>query len=272
MLKVIKTVGVSLIGSGAMAKTLAIYYGKGRLPQCQFRYIMSSELGRAREVANLFSYNTMGTDNIEDITRDEETKIVVEASSQKAVRDYALQIIKSKKKLVVMSVGAFSDSSLLKLITETSAENEIGVYIPSGAIGGLDAIRSAMIDEVSSVSLETRKSPQSLGIDNQNEQETLIFEGSAKEAVKLYPNNVNVSAILSIVSLGFEKTKVKIVSDKSVKDNIHTITASGSFGEMKFVLSNRKSPLNPKTSHLAVLSLIRTLKALTEPEYGIRVF
>jgi len=92
--------------------------------------------------------------------------------------------------------------------------------------------------------------------------ETLLFEGSASKAVKAFPANVNVAATVSLAGIGFERTKVRVVADPSLSRNVHELTVEGEFGTFFTRVENLPSPDNPKTSYLAALSAISTLKQI----------
>ena len=91
-------------------------------------------------------------------------------------------------------------------------------------------------------------------------KETVIFEGTASEAIKGFPKNVNVCATLSLAGIGSQKTKVKIITSPDYKANIHEIELEGDFGKLVARTENVPTPENPKTSFLASLSAIATLK------------
>ena len=93
----------------------------------------------------------------------------------------------------------------------------------------------------------------------------VIFDGSALEAIKLFPANVNVGATLSLAGLGPLKTRVKVVADPQAPGNVHEVYARGDFGVMRFTLENRPHERNPRTSYLAVLSVLETLRAACTP-------
>jgi aspartate dehydrogenase len=168
-----------------------------------------------------------------------------------------------------MSVGALLDESIFDVLTEASKEFNKQIILPSGAIAGLDAIKSVR-DELDSVTLTTTKNPNSLksakffetsDIDlDKIEKLTVIFEGTANDAVKLFPANINVAALLSLVGLGSQKTKVKIIADPNTDKNTHQIEAKGKFGKMNYSIQNVPDTTNPKTSRLAILSSIETLR------------
>jgi aspartate dehydrogenase len=201
--------------------------------------------------------------------------IIVEAASQEAVRKFGMPIIKANKDLMIMSVGALADTAFLRELLELAPikEGRSKIYVPTGAIAGIDAIRSVK-DLLDSITLITTKSPKSLAgapffatrelnIDTITEV-TEIYNGSAAEAVKLFPSNVNVAAVLSLAGLGADKTKVRVVVDPRTTTNQHEIVATGRFGSIKIAVNNVTAPGNPKTSYLAVLSAIECLRSICD--------
>ncbi len=195
--------------------------------------------------------------------------IVVEAASQDAVRDVSLSVLQNKKDLMIMSVGALLDESIYDILSDACKDFKKTIYLPSGAIAGLDGIKSIK-DELESLAITTTKHPRSLkgakffktsdiNLDEINSS-TVIFEGTAKEAVSLFPANINVAALLSLSGIGSEKTQVKIIADPNTDKNTHHIEAEGKFGKMTFTIENYPDENNPKTSRLAILSAIETLR------------
>ena len=204
--------------------------------------------------------------------------IVVEAASQDAVKDVGLSVLQNKKDLMIMSVGALLDESIYEILSDACKDFKKTIYLPSGAIAGLDGIKSVR-DELESVSITTTKHPRSLkgakffetspiNLD-QVTTHTVVYQGTAKEAVTLFPANINVAALLSLTGIGSEKTKVKIVADPNTDKNTHHIEAAGKFGKMTFTIENVPDPKNPKTSRLAILSAIETLRKYCSTEINI---
>lgn len=195
--------------------------------------------------------------------------IVVEAASQDAVKDVALSVLQNKKDLMIMSVGALLDESIYDILSDACKDFKKTIYLPSGAIAGLDGIKSIK-DELESLSITTTKHPRSLkdakffetseiNLDEITSL-TVVYKGTAKEAVTLFPANINVAALLSLTGIGSEKTSVTIVADPNTDKNTHHIEATGKFGKMTFTIENVPDENNPKTSRLAILSAIETLK------------
>ena len=185
--------------------------------------------------------------------------LVLEAASQKAV-PLLLKCLPCCD-VMVMSVGAFADEKLLSEMKDAAKKYGRKIYIPSGAVGGMDAI-SAVSGQITALTLETTKPPASLG--RNDSAKTVVFEGSAREACKLFPKNVNVSATLSLAGIGFERTKVRIISDPAATANTHRIFVESPAGGMKFEFENVPSRDNPKTSALAALSALRRISKTGE--------
>lgn len=188
-------------------------------------------------------------------------KMVVEAANIAAVKTYLPKIIK-KMDLVVISIGAFSDEEFLRDTYQRLENSNYKIHLPSGAIGGLDLLQNASsLGELEEVMIRTRKPAHTL-TEEEVKSERLLFSGSAKEAIKKFPANVNVSIVLSLAGLGTKKTKVEIIADPDIEKNIHTIFLKGDFGSARLEVVNNPMKTNPKTSLLAALSVLGTIDRL----------
>jgi aspartate dehydrogenase len=193
---------------------------------------------------------------------------LVEAAVAAAVPDVVRTAAKHGVDCLIMSLGGLMLNPDLFGVAQ---QGNILICQPSGAICGLDGIRSAMQAGLDSVTLTTRKPPAGLkgapylvnnGISLEGLTEPfVVFDGSALDAVKAFPANVNVAAALSLAGIGPERTKVRVVADPAATTNSHEITAIGPFGELRAMTNNLPSPNNPKSSYLASLSAIAELRA-----------
>jgi len=193
----------------------------------------------------------------------EKSDIVFEAASQEAVRLFAEVVLLKGKDLIIMSIGSLLDDTLRERLGQTAQQHHCKMYLPSGAVCGIDGILSASSDRIDNVTLVTTKSPRALGKDI--EKRTVLFRGSAREAIKRFPKNINVAANLSIAGIGFDKTIVEIVADPVATRNSHKILAHGPFGRLRAEVENMPNPNNPGSSYLASLSAIATLKRIMNP-------
>jgi aspartate dehydrogenase len=269
---------IGLLGCGAIGTDIALAIDSGKIPAKLTHVYDFSKDASSKLIANL-QLKPLITDNV-GLLAAAPVDLIVEAASQDTVRDNALTILQNGKDLMIMSVGALLDESIFEIIKEGCKDFNKKVYLPSGAITGLDGIR-AVKDELDSLMLITTKNPKALRgakffetskIElDEIKASTIIYEGTAQEAVKLFPANINVAALLSLAGIGSIKTKVRIVADPRTDKNTHEIQASGKFGKFSIKVENVPSENNPKTSRLAMLSAIECLRKVCGNEIQIGI-
>ncbi|HEX6067531.1 MAG TPA: aspartate dehydrogenase [Nitrososphaera sp.] len=264
---------VGIIGCGTIGSQLALAVDSGQVKNATLVSLFDVVKGNAQGLSSKLKSAPKAFDDFAKFMS-QACDIVVEAASQDAARKFAKPVLESGHDLLIMSVGALADKELLAELQSSKGR----IYIPTGAIAGVDAIRAArhLLD---AVTLTTTKAPKALAgapffetsaikLDEIKES-TIIYEGPAADAVKKFPANVNVAAVLSLAGIGFDKTKVRIVADPVFTTNQHEIMATGSFGKFQFTVNNVPSPGNPKTSYLAVLSAIECLRSVCDG--GMRI-
>lgn len=267
---------IGLLGCGAIGTQIALAIDSGKIPAT-----LTHVYDKSKEASDLLVSKLKNKPEIVEnshLLSSNPIDLVVEAASQDAVKDVALSVLQNRKDLMIMSVGALLDESVFEVLSDACKEFKKTIYLPSGAIAGLDALKSVQ-SELESVTLTTTKNPKSLkgakffetsdiDVEKINEK-TTIFEGTSKDAVKLFPANINVAALLSLAGLGSEKTKVQIVADPNTDKNTHEIHAEGKFGKMSFKIENIPDENNPKTSRLAMLSAIQRLRQICSDDIQI---
>jgi aspartate dehydrogenase len=244
-----KTRVVGLIGCGAIGTLIAQAVGK-RIVKCDKLILYDYNQEKAEALKKSLQFPAIVTASVDEMLK-LQPKVIVEAASQQAAKDYVRRIVAANVDLIVMSTGA-----LLDLDVQSSK-----VHVPSGAIGGLDAIASAALAGIDEVVLTSRKNPKAFGMDNKEAK--LVYEGNAEEAVKLFPREMNVAATLAL-TVKPAKVKVQVISDPAVQRNTHEIQVKWRFGEMFLRFANDPHPENPHTSALAAWSAIKLLQLLLE--------
>lgn len=213
-------------------------------------------------------------DNVPIMKLDDLVKIsdlIVEAAGANIAADILKKAITGKKDVLIMSIGGLlGNESLL----EDAKAAGIRVYLPSGALCGIDGLKSASVGRIDSVTLTTRKPPKGLAgapyITGNNidlssiKEETVIFDGTALDAIKGFPKNVNVAAVLSLTGLGADNTRVRIITSPEYTKNTHEVEIKGESGTIMTRTENVPSKVNPKTSQLAVFSAIATLEGIVK--------
>jgi len=243
------SVKVGIIGCGAIA-TLIAEAVERRLVVCDELVLFDQDGERAGRLGGSLRFPVTVVSSVDEMLG-LKPRVVVEAASQQAAREYVGRIVAEGVDVVVMSTGA-----LLDLNVQSGR-----VHVPSGAIGGLDALSSAALAGVDEVVLTSRKNPRAL--ERNNKEAEVVYEGSAEEAARLYPREMNVAATLAL-TVKPAKVRVQVVSDPLVQRNTHEFRVKWRFGEMFLRFANDPHPENPRTSALAAWSAIRLLQKLLE--------
>lgn len=268
---------VGLIGCGTIGSELAVAIDSDRVSNAVLVSLFDLKSENAHILQGKLKHRVEVLDDFDKFLKSD-IDIIVEAASQEAVRTFANSVVESGKDLMVMSIGALADPLRLTELLDVAQGHGSSIYVPSGAIAGVDAIRSVR-HHIKEITLTTTKNPLALagapffeqrGIKPEEIKEKKeIFSGPASEAVKLFPANVNVAAILGLAGVGAAKTLVRIVADPTTKKNKHEISAIGSFGDIHVSVDNVPTPGNPKTSYLAVLSAIECLRSICDDSFRV---
>jgi aspartate dehydrogenase len=247
---------LSIIGAGCIGRRVAQAAASGEIP-CDVVAVhdldgaaaerLRADFAAAAQVCGLADALAAADVALESATGSAVPGIVAHAQACHALGG-------KPQHLLIMSVGGLLDVPLPPQAGPV-------LHVPSGAIGGLDAVQALAIAGLDEVRLTTRKPPGGLGEAVQGE--TLLFEGPAREVIAKYPKNVNVAIALSLAGLGPDRTQVRLIADPAVERNTHHVYARGAAGEVEFISRNVPFPENPRTSYLAALSAIALLRRLS---------
>ena len=238
---------VGIIGCGAIATLIAGALER-KLVVCDELLLYDRDEKKAEKLKSSLSFPATVVAGVEEMIM-LKPKVIVEAASQQAAREYAGRVAAEGVDLIIMSTGALLDLNL----------KSSKVHVPSGAIGGLDALSSAALAGIDEIILTSRKNPRSLGLNNREAK--IVYQGTAEEAARLYPREMNVAATLTL-TVQPATVKVQVVSDPKVRRNTHEFRVKWRFGEMFLQFANDPHPENPRTSALAAWSAIKLLQTL----------
>ncbi|MFD1705323.1 aspartate dehydrogenase [Siminovitchia sediminis] len=254
-----------LIGYGSIGKEIESLISKGKAGHVKLLTVLT------RSEQHETSSDSLITTKPETFF-EQDLDIVIEAAGHKALHTYGAKVLSSGADLLILSTGALADIELYDSLHQTAKEHACKIYIPSGAIAGLDRIAAGslgMIDEVKLITSKPVKSWYGTIAEKQVDLETItephcLFEGSAREAAGLFPESVNAAATLSISGIGVEHTKVLVYIDPTIHSNVHKIIAVGDFGKLEVSIENHPSKINPKSSPVVAMSVAKVLRNLTQ--------
>ncbi len=256
---------IGIVGCGAIGSRIAKSIVQDFKKECVLSGLFDIDTEKSQNLAANIGLKKTIKSSLKSLIADSD--LVVEAVTSKETKEIIRQILKAKKSVLAMSIGKLLNATDLFQLAE---QNHCTILLPSGAIAGLDAIKAARLANIYHVTLTTRKPPSGFaksplivqkGIDLEKiTTETVIFEGSVDEAVKSFPANINVASTIALACGTKEKVRVRVITSPTFKTNSHEIEVVGDFGRMVSRTDNVVCPDNPKTSYLAVLSAVQTLK------------
>lgn len=268
---------LALLGAGTIARLVLEHLARGDLPGVEVVAIAGRSSGlRGAELARAHAVPfVVGAEALAALR----PEVVVEAASHDAVRRHLVPFLEARIGVIVLSAGALADAELRASAERAARRSGAQLYVPSGGIGGLDALKAACAAGVDEVSIEVAKPPrawkgipyvEALGIDlDRLAAARTLYSGSALDGVPHFPQNVNIAAVLSLAGIGFERTRLQVVADPALTYNTHTIRVAGTSGRFTVTLENVPSPDNPKTAWLACYSALAALRAMLAPvRYG----
>lgn len=195
--------------------------------------------------------------------------LILDCAGHDALKMFAAKALIKGINFITLSSGALSDEPILKDIQRSQKLGKSKFIIAKGAVGSLDILEAAKESGISKVEYIGRKPPKAwkgsraekiINLDYLQKKSEVHFTGNAREASKLYPKNANVAATIALMGIGFEKTKVKLIADDTISENVHELVISGEFGESQFKILGKPLPDNPKSSSLAAMSIIDETK------------
>jgi aspartate dehydrogenase len=259
-----------LLGGGTIARLVLEHLQRGELDGVEVLAVVGrSATSRGAALAREFKVSfVVGL----EAALEQRPDVVLEAASHEAVQAHLVAMLEAGLAVIVLSAGALCDDGLRAEAESAAAQGGGLLYVPSGGIGGLDALKAACAAGVDEVTIRVTKPPaawkgipfvRALGVDLDGlAAPKVLFSGPAREGVPRFPQNVNIAAVLSLAGIGFDRTKLEVVADPGLIHNTHTISVSGPTGRFQVVLENVPSPENPKTAWLACYSALAAVKAL----------
>jgi aspartate dehydrogenase len=263
-----KTTKVGIAGLGAIGRAVARKLHLGEVSGVELAGVASRDQDKARTfLAEIGSEAPV--DTVEQIAA--RSDIVIECAPAAVFRDIAVPVLTAGNKLMALSAGQIlANEDLIDLARRRGGQ----IIVPTGALIGLDAVTAAAEAEIRSVTMITRKPVKGLlgapylakhGIEIAHITAPLkIFAGTAREAAKGFPENVNVVAALSLAGIGADRTTIEIWADPALQRNVHRVVVDSDAARFEMAIENVPSE-NPKTGRITGLSVLAALRKLHAP-------
>lgn len=259
---------VAIGGLGAIGLKVARYLDAGEIPDMELSAVSARDQAKLkrnisdfRKLPQMLPVEQLG----------QHADIVIECAPKTIFTAIANSAIDNGCTFMPLSVGALLDN--MDLIDRARTKQAV-IFVPTGALLGLDAVKAVAEGEVNSITLVTRKPPGGLAgaphliensINIENLQQPLrVFEGTAREAARAFPANVNVAAALALAGIGPDRTTVQVWADPSVNRNMHTIEVKSEASNFTMSIENVPSE-TPATGKITALSVIASLRRFTSP-------
>jgi len=256
---------VAIAGLGAIGQAVIRHVSRGALPSVEIVGVAVRDTEKGR--------NTLAALNVEiPIVKlsqlAEAADIVVECLPGALLEQVATPVLKAGKKIIILSVGALLRyPDLIDLAQKSGGQ----IIVPTGALLGLDAVCAAAEGTIHSVTMVSRKPIAGLlgaphlvenNIDIANiTKPVCVFKGTAREAAKGFPANLNVAVALSLAGIGPDRTTLEMWADPTITRNTHRIIVDSDAAHLDMTIQSIPSE-NPKTGRITALSVISTLRKL----------
>ncbi len=264
-----KRLKIGIVGCGAIGSFLARSIQSDFKESAKITGLFDLNLEKAYQLSSLLGEKKIVAISLAALIK--RCNLVIEAASGTAAKEVAKNAILAQKDCLIMSTGGLIDAGE---IFKQAKEAGCRIYLPSGAICAIDAVKAAALSKIEKITLTTRKPPSAFigaayvlkrNINLEHlEGEISLFEGDVDTAVRLFPQNINVAATLSLASNCKEKIIVRIIVSPEYKNNVHEIEVVAESGRIFSRTENVALVDNPKTSQLAALSAVATLKNILE--------
>lgn len=259
---------VGIAGLGTIGKVVARKLANGEVPGVELECVCVRDPAKAQDFLDGIGSHAQ-IYSIESLAR--EADLVIECAPASAFAEIAVPVLTAGKSFMAISAGQLLErSDLIELAKEYGGQ----IIVPTGALLGLDAVTAAAEGEINSVNMITRKPVKGLlgapylerrGIDIAGITEPLrIFQGSAREAARGFPENVNVAAALALAGIGPDRTTIEIWADPSLTRNVHRIVVDSDSASFEMQIQNIPSE-NPKTGRITALSVVAALRKFRAP-------
>ncbi|WGF88084.1 aspartate dehydrogenase domain-containing protein [Marinivivus vitaminiproducens] len=263
-------IAVGLAGFGNVGRDIASRLHASPIAGLRLTMVTARDLEKAREAARTID-PTLRVVTLAELAAN--CDVVVECATAESFPEIARTVLRAGRTLVAVSAGGVPNCGDMEALAR---EHGGRVRIASGALPGLDIVRSAAEGTIRSVRLISRIKPGSMakepfvrarGFDFAQTPPAApvrVFEGTAGEAARAFPRHFNVAIALSLGGVGLERTQVEVWVDPDIPGAVHEVVVEAD--DVRLVMTSHNRPsANPRTSRIVAPSIMAALRAMVAP-------
>ena len=254
-----------IVGCGWLAEIVANAVVNGLLPEYELIGVYSRTASKTEYIASIIEQSGKSCKACKSLGDLLALKpdYLVEAASPAAMKDLALPTLSNGTSIVTLSIGALADTDFYKEVVKVAKENDTRVYIASGATGGFDVLRTATLMGNASARFFNEKGVRALRRSvvynpSLETEKSIVFSGTAREAINVFPTGLNVAVAASLASVGPEKMQVAMQSTPGFIGDTQRV-------EIKNDQVHAVIDVYSATSEIAGWSVVSTLLNITSP-------
>src|SRR5690625_6859919 len=203
---------IGLIGVGTLGQFLLEELNQqNRIPGYHITAVFDEREQTTNKLAMMESTFSFKTYHHRDDFLQSSVDLVIECANVAVANKHPKQSL-HKKDVLLISVGALADLQLYKELERIAKQKQHKLYLPSGAMGGLDVLRAANLrGGLEKVQLITKKPAHAFSM-KEIDREIVVFDGTAKDEIANYPKNANIDIIISLAVNGVEDMNDKMIT------------------------------------------------------------
>ncbi len=256
---------LAIVGCGKLGSIVVEAINRGLLPQYELIGVYSRTMSKVEKMVeefNGYGHNCRLCSDIPDLIS-MKPDFIVEAASPAVMHEMAIPTLERGISIVTLSIGALADDAFYDEVIQMAQRNSAHVYIVSGATGGFDILQTATLMGNASAKFFNEKGPNALKgtpvyEESLQENQQIVFQGTACEAIKMFPTKVNVTVAASRASVGPQKMQVTMQSTPGFVGDTQRV-------EIKNDQIHAVIDVYSATAEIAGWSVVNTLRNIISP-------
>jgi aspartate dehydrogenase len=193
--------------------------------------------------------------------------IVLECASAQILAEAGPKLLAAGTDLLPLSLSTLADPAVETRLMKAAEDGPGRLELAAGAVGGLGLIAAAKLDGLTRLRFH-QSYPASIWrgtaaagmIDlDRVATRTRFFDGTAREAARLFPRNLNVSVGVALAGLGLDRTEVSLWVDPAIAHATYAIELDAGPGSVRLEIGHRAVAEGEDPADYTAFSVMRLL-------------